>query len=475
MKKNIIRIICFILVLMVVLILANKVFRFKYSDGIYTAEKFYELENNSVDVLFLGSSHAYENFNTGTLWDEQGIASFIFAGSVQPMWNSYYFLKEALKTQTPKLIVLEGFRLVMKDEFSEDSRIIFNNFGLRWSLDKVDSIKASAPRERWTEFFLEYIQYHNRYSELSAEDFLPNKGNHQYDDWKGFGCNMDTVEFKAKDLSDVTEKDELYEKTEKYYRATIELAQEHNIPILVVVCPYAGIKKAEQRLYNTAKDIATEYGVPFINCNLLIDEIGIDYQYDAGDSSHLNYRGNQKLSTFIGNYLVNNYNIPDHRGDENYASWQRSADYVRQMIYDQELVDEYSLNKITEKLQNPNYSIIVSIDGTCSTMDENLSLFFQTIGFSEIDYKGIWYKNSDGVIWISGNNESIKNIMTPYHDICLKRILLNETNYSNSIIIDNEICNRVSNGVNVVVYDTKIDKVADVFGVDIDNEYAIIR
>ena len=33
---------------------------------------------------------------------------------------------------------------------------------------------------------------------------------------------------------------------------------------------------------------------------------GIDYQYDAGYSSHLNYRGNQKLYTFIGNYLVVN-------------------------------------------------------------------------------------------------------------------------------------------------------------------------
>lgn len=109
MKKSVIRIGSFILILGVILGYVNKVFKVKYSDGIYSVTKFYELEDDTVDVLILGSSHAFENFNTGTLWDEYGMASYILAGSLQPMWNTYYYLKEALKTQTPELIVLEAF------------------------------------------------------------------------------------------------------------------------------------------------------------------------------------------------------------------------------------------------------------------------------------------------------------------------------------------------------------------------------
>lgn len=38
--------------------------------------------------------------------------------------------------------------------------------------DRVDAVKVSALKERWTEFLLPYIQYHTRYEELSRRIFL---------------------------------------------------------------------------------------------------------------------------------------------------------------------------------------------------------------------------------------------------------------------------------------------------------------
>lgn len=475
MKKTIFRIICFALLLTLILAMVNRIFRFKYSDGIYTAEKFYDQEKESVDVLILGSSHAYEYFNTGTLWDEHGMAAFIFAGSAQPMWNTYYFLKEALKTQTPKLIVLEGFRLAMQDEYAEDSRIIFNNYGLHWSKDKIESIKVSAPKDRWLDFLLEHTQYHSRYTEISREDFLPNKGNHQYDDWKGFGCNMETEAFKAKDMSGITDKDPIPEKIEYYYRKVLELARDNNIPITVIISPYPGIKKYEQRIFNTAEDIAAEYGVSFLNCNLILDEIGLDYETDAGDSSHINYRGNEKFTTYIGAYLKNNYDIPDRRGNAEYDSWQRSADYVRQMIYDQKLVDDNTLAGITEKIQNPNYDIIVSFDGNYSLDNEEVTALIQVLGIDDNAKDGIWYKSSDSIISIDENETFEKYISTPYHDIGIKRIRNGESDYYNEVIVDNDSYLKVTNGINIVIYDNVTDSLADSFGIDTDNENKIIR
>ncbi len=122
-----------------------------------------------------------------------------------------------------------------------------NNYGLHWSKDKVDSIRISSPEERWAEFLLEYIQYHTRYRELSAADFLSNQNNRLYDDWKGFGCSMVTTPLESIDVSGVTDRVKLYEKTEKYYRAAIELAQENDIPIVVFISPYAGITKYHQQ------------------------------------------------------------------------------------------------------------------------------------------------------------------------------------------------------------------------------------
>lgn len=62
--------------------------------------------------------------NTGTLWDDFGIASFDLCGSIQPLWNTYYYMKEALETQKPKVMVVDMFAAVLADEYSDHSRII---------------------------------------------------------------------------------------------------------------------------------------------------------------------------------------------------------------------------------------------------------------------------------------------------------------------------------------------------------------
>ncbi len=475
MKKSAIRIACFLLILILCLAYMNSVFKFKYGDGIYDVTKFYELKDNTVDVLFLGSSHAFEDINTGVLWDEYGMASYIFAGSSQPMWNTYYYFKEALKTQTPSLIVLECFCTILPSEYSDDSTIIKNNFGLHWSKDKIESIKVSAPKERWPEFFLEYTQYHTRYKEITREDFVRNQGNPFYKDWKGFGCNMDTEPLEGGDVSGVTDREPLLDKTEKYYRAIIELALEKEIPIFLLVSPYAGINEDAQRKFNTAGDIAAEYGVPYLNCNLLNDEIGIDWTLDAGDVAHLNYRGNQKFTRYIGKYLAENYDIPDRRGQQDYLSWERNAEYIRQMIYDQELADSEELEYIAGKLKNDNYSTFISVSGSCDTANEFFTDFFDSVGIPKDGTNGVWLVDKNGVLWDSTMDGGEFFYRMAHHDLHLKCAENGEGRLTNEIFFDDTDYATVRNGVNIVVYDAMTEKVVDNIGFDADEGFAIVR
>ena len=75
-------------------------------------------------------------------------------------------MKEALKTQTPELIVLEGYGTTYDFEYSDDSRVIKNTYGMKWSLNKLEDIMVSSEPDRKLEFILDYSQYHNRYSSL---------------------------------------------------------------------------------------------------------------------------------------------------------------------------------------------------------------------------------------------------------------------------------------------------------------------
>lgn len=476
MKKSIIRIGCFIVILGTVLLYVNHVFKFKYGDGIYDVTKFYELEDDTVDVLILGSSHAFEDFNTGVLWNEYGMASYILAGSIQPMWNTYYYLKEALKTQTPELIVLEGYCVTRNEEFIDDSRIIKNTYGLKWSQDKLNAIKISSPEERWMEFIPEYTQYHTRYTELSKADFYVNQGNPSYEDWKGFGSNMTTTSLETVDVSGVETRNPLFDKSEEYYRKIIELAQGNSIPIVVVISPYAGINENAESLYNTASDIAAEYGVDFINCNRFLGETGINYTTDAADTNHLNYKGNQKFSQYIGQILMDNYVISDRREDPRYVSWQRNADYLFKQIYNQELREMTDIHAITEKILSEDYRLIISVDGNCTTADEPMQFFYSAVGIMNDGTNGIWYRdNTRGINWSSSNDVAEKYITDSTHDFGMKRTVDEEGIYSNQIIVDNKEYKKVENGINVVIYDTVTETVADSFGINLDDGYNIVR
>lgn len=472
-QKSVIRIVCFLVVLVTVLLYCNKVLKVKYGDGIYSLTTFYEQKRDMVDVLVLGSSHAFENFNTGTLWYDYGMASFVLAGSLQPMWNTYYYLKEALKTQKPKLIVLEGYRLTFTDEYENDNTIIKNNFGLYWSADKIESLKASVPKERLVEFVLEYTQYHSRYKELTREDFLHHQGSPFYDDWKGFGCNMETEPMTSKNVDKIEGRENLSEKTEKYYRAIINLAKEKDIPIVVVVAPYAAINFEDQKYFNKASDIAKELGVSFVNCNTLIDEIGIDYNEDAADVTHLNYKGNQKFTKYVGKFLKENFDIPDRRGDKAYESWDRQARYIEQMIYDYELTETKDVKVLCKKIKNKNYWTFISLNGKYDM--DRIKNHFSDMGIVDIGNSGIWFLENDNIVWHTGveNDDYYKRIKP--HDFELLRIKNAAGEYDNHIIIDNTYYTKVANGINVVVYDTLTEEIADVYGIDADNGYKVVR
>ena len=62
----------------------------------------YALEEYSMDILFMGTSHTYYGFNPSVIYEKTGLNSYVFAGECQPMSITYHYFKEALKTQSPK-------------------------------------------------------------------------------------------------------------------------------------------------------------------------------------------------------------------------------------------------------------------------------------------------------------------------------------------------------------------------------------
>ncbi len=475
MKTTALRIIIFYIILLFILSNVSHVLCFKYSEGITQIRTFYQLEDNTVDVLILGSSHAFVNINNGTLWDEYGIASYTLGGAVQPMWNSYYCLKEALKTQTPALIILEGYDLALDYEYLDDTKTIMNTYGLKWSLDKVAAIKESVPKDRRSDFFLTYGQYHSRYRNLNRGDFLwyddiqvDTSGKPYFRKYKGQYLFCESNPQIQPTAEIVLEKADIMEKEEKFYRMILDLAREREIPVLVTIVPYVSIDRTAQQRFNKATDIAKEYEADFLNCSLYVQEIGMDFNTDYRDTEHMNCDGSRRFSSYLGKYIKSHYTVCDRRGDLKYESWQENADYTRQYLHASKLLQIKELEKLSVALADSNYKVFIAVESQSAASNPSINSFLNELGIKNAE-SGIWLKEANRIAWQSGEGEALLYTREKMHDICLRRDYVCDI-YVNQIIIDNWPRKVVDDGVNIVVYDEKLETVIDRIGINaIDN------
>ena len=454
MKKNIIKIVLFFSVLTLILFLFRSVFRFKYEDGIYDLDAFYRLEKESVDVLVLGTSHAFMDINTAVLYEEYGIAAFDLGGSIQPFWNTYYYLKEALKTQNPKVVAIEAYAATQTDLYSDESRIIKNNFGLKFSEDKLDSLKLSTP-----DYLPEWIFYHNRYEEINRSDFGKYLGNEKkYENWKGYWCLYTNKAYEKPTVGEIRKDVCMLEKQEEYYRKTIELLQSNGIPVVIFVSPYAEYHTAHAELLDHARRIAVEYGVPFVNYNDNYDELGLDFAVDCADPGHLNYLGSQKLTSALGRYLADNYDLPDRRQNQDYDSWEKESEYFYRSvdnIYLKQIVDLNSYLEVVGKADS-DYLMVISISGELPEGVQTM-IGLGTPNERELTGGGTWVIRNGNILFDSeGKRDFLYNMELENSDLAIKDEAGNI-----EVVIDKELIYSLEPGIKICIWDYKTEELAD--------------
>ena len=84
----------------------------------------------------------------------------------------------------------------------------------------------------------------------------------------------------------------------------MDLAKEQDIPLLLVAAPYMEVGEEDEMLYNQVAEIAAEHQVDFVDFNRQFEQIGLDPQKDFAESSHLNYYGSEKYTSYLGNYIA---------------------------------------------------------------------------------------------------------------------------------------------------------------------------
>ncbi len=321
-----IRILVFSFILIVVLNYAAYVITPKADYGICSIVNYYKQEEDTVDLLVLGTSMAYAGVNTNVLWEDYGIAAYNLCSAEQPFWVSYYYLQEALKTQQPKLILLDAKPAMYQQEFSKDARTILSTSGIREPSVRFEAIRACVGDEKAMEFALMFPKLHQKYADVTPQDFVfpPDNGG-RGETWKGYIEKTETEKHEKPSLVWVKTKRPMQERQEQYVRKIFELVNEKQVPMLVVGFPNPDYAQ-DHMYYNSLWAVAEEYGIPSINYNDPELRTGLRYSSDFADWQHLNVKGSVKFSHRLAQDLHEQYHLPNRKGNPKWQSWQECSD-----------------------------------------------------------------------------------------------------------------------------------------------------
>ena len=320
------RMVCFLLILTVTLGYGLYVLTPKHDYGVCSITNLYQQEENTIDVLVLGTSMAYSAVNTNLLYAEHGIAAYNLCGAEMPYWISYYYLLEALKTQSPRVIVLDAQPATYGMDYPARGRIIMSTYGIRDPLTRLQAIADSTRPEEFLSYILGYPAVHSVYSDVTTADFAyPPTNGGRGPTWKGF-IEYDETErlTKPKQTAWPTATRPLSAKQQLYFEKILTLANERGINVLVVGFPTPDFQN-DAAYYNTLRTIAESHQAMCVNYNQPDYQNTWDYARDFADRQHLNLRGSAKLTGKLARDLQIRYSLPDRRGDAAYSSYETCA------------------------------------------------------------------------------------------------------------------------------------------------------
>jgi len=198
----------------------------------------------------------------------------------------------------------------------------------------------------------------------------------------------------------------------------------------------------------------------------LMDELGIDTSKDFRDSSHLNRTGSAKASAYIGNYLVSNFDLTDHRGDDQSKLWRENIEYRNRDYANEALAQIETIADYFNSLNFDRYTIAVQASGNLGENAEFLDSFAANLGVigseqGKLSETGGGFIVSNGVS-LNGSRPIIPGDRDYTWESFPDNMILN----GYSITYNKEVENKVDEGIILVVYDDEMEQLVDIVGFD---------
>lgn len=465
MKRRVLKTIeysLFVGLLILTVALLYRVLSWKDTNGDYmsTTKQLYATQDDLVDVVFMGSSHCYCGIYPAVLWEDAGIAAFDMSTSAQDKNSTYHLLKELLKTQKPQVVCVD-LSEVTYDRHDIESNEYRNYLAMRTSSNSIDSVKTYFAGDEYKQtrqdYYFRFPIVHTRYRELTKydfEDYAPSVfGRGAEYLWKTGDA------YKDDSLNNLTDASELSDTNKEWLDKMISLSKENGFTLEFMVIPF-GRDSEQQMQINAAMEYARAQGIRCNDFNKVTDQIGLNYETDFIDNTHLNARGAEKFTRYIERRILADYDLPDKRDDEKYGLWNLDAEYYEHLAFVNLMEKtETTADFVSLVKDYPNVNVVFSLEGNFVS-DTHMIDYLKDLGMTNEEYAsgGKWIYDKGTLIKLVSNNPGETAYFDISDDKTIKVSFVEMFNKQN-IILDGEEYGFTGGYLTVLVYDKIQDKV----------------
>lgn len=279
-----------------------------------TIDTFHEMPQDAFEVIGYGSSHMWRGMNPIELYNQYGIGSYNYGCNWQNINTTLLFLEDSLKTQKPKIALIETFLVgSIKRDINMDGEIYYTT-AIPESKDKQEYLQEcfGDNKERYLSYYMPLCAFHDNWNSITENSFQrDNTYTYDFNKTMGFAASNGVTAITIPD-SENMQQAELNEDSINTLDKIVSICERNDIDIVFYTAPYQG-----DYLYSDAmKKYAEENNCVYFDLFEYIDEIGFDGNSDFCDKGHLNTCGSNKVADFLGDYLTENYNLTDYRSEE---------------------------------------------------------------------------------------------------------------------------------------------------------------
>lgn len=372
MKKNIFRLICIVLTLTLIAGGIRTLDRAMREPG--SEEKYHDFleHHDDIDVYLLGSSRVVNGIDPMVLWNDYGITSYNLANHGFGIPYTYWVFRLALQYHVPKVAVLDVFGLARTADNQMGPGLVHGGIdAFPISRTKIEAVSDlyDDPATR-LELLFPFSMYHNRWDELTFNDFLP---------WEESQYNL----AKGAEMLDTTAPSEPMQRiphdqmldTEnptfamEYCKRFIDTCREYGVIPVLAFLP-TEVDEERQIEANTGAWLASREDVIYLN---MMDEGLLDDMVDnAEPNAHLNRMGAAKASRYIGQYMLDELGLENHRNQPGFESWHADYNRYRDEVVFPGLLEEAEFIQLLVKAYDENVGIYVHFfNNTLPTQQEN--------------------------------------------------------------------------------------------------------